>query len=75
MRKVIELHRDSVDGIQVSERFGFLKSEAREVWDSALALGDKHGYRNAQVTVLAPTGTIGFTWIAIPPASSPTSRS
>jgi ribonucleoside-diphosphate reductase alpha chain len=60
MRKVIELHRDSVDGIQVSEQFGFLKTEARTVWDSALTLGDKHGYRNAQVTVLAPTGTIGF---------------
>ena len=60
MRKVIELHRDNVDSIQVSERFGFLKTEARTVWDSALALGNKHGYRNAQVTVLAPTGTIGF---------------
>ena len=30
------------------------------MWDSALSLGKKHGYRNAQVTVLAPTGTIGF---------------
>ena len=33
---------------------------ARESWDAALALGEKHGYRNAQVTVIAPTGTIGL---------------
>ena len=33
---------------------------ARESWDRALELGEKHGYRNAQVTVLAPTGTIGL---------------
>ena len=33
---------------------------ARKAWDDAVALGEKHGYRNAQVTVLAPTGTIGF---------------
>ncbi len=33
---------------------------ARESWDGALALGEKHGFRNAQVTVLAPTGTIGL---------------
>ncbi len=33
---------------------------AREAWDKALDLGDKHGFRNAQVTVLAPTGTIGL---------------
>jgi len=33
---------------------------AREAWDRALALGDQHGFRNAQVSVLAPTGTIGL---------------
>ena len=33
---------------------------ARESWDRALALGERHGYRNAQVSVLAPTGTIGL---------------
>ena len=60
MRKVIELHKESVEAIQASDRFGFLKDEAREVWSNALSLGNKHGYRNAQVTVLAPTGTIGF---------------
>jgi ribonucleoside-diphosphate reductase alpha chain len=37
-----------------------LLSAARRAWDDALALGEKHGYRNAQVTVIAPTGTIGL---------------
>lgn len=37
-----------------------LLKAAREAWDQALELGEKHGYRNAQVTVLAPTGTIGL---------------
>ena len=60
MIEVINLHRESVAGIQASERFAFLKREAETCWDSALELGHKHGYRNAQVTVLAPTGTIGF---------------
>jgi ribonucleoside-diphosphate reductase alpha chain len=60
MLEVIELHRSHVANIQASERFGYLKDEALKVWDNALALGKKHGYRNAQVTVLAPTGTIGF---------------
>ncbi len=60
MLEVIKLHRSHVEKIQVSERFGFLKEEAKKCWDGALAAGKKHGYRNAQVTVLAPTGTIGF---------------
>ena len=33
---------------------------AKSAWDEALALGEKHGYRNAQATVIAPTGTIGL---------------
>src|SRR3954463_10261107 len=37
-----------------------LMAAARNAWDEAVALGDKHGYRNAQATVLAPTGTISF---------------
>jgi len=39
---------------------GNLVAAARESWDDALALGQKHGYRNAQVTAIAPTGTIGL---------------
>ena len=60
MLEVIEQHRAAVESIGVSERFGFLKEEAQTVWDEAARLGRRHGYRNAQVTVLAPTGTIGF---------------
>ena len=37
-----------------------LLSEAQAAWDVALSLGEEHGYRNAQATVLAPTGTIGL---------------
>ncbi len=37
-----------------------LVEAARRAWDQALALGEKHGYRNAQATVIAPTGTIGL---------------
>jgi ribonucleoside-diphosphate reductase alpha chain len=39
---------------------GNLLSAARDAWDQALSRGEAHGYRNAQVTVLAPTGTIGL---------------
>jgi ribonucleoside-diphosphate reductase alpha chain len=60
MLEVIELHRSHVAKIQASDRFGYLKQEAQKCWDNALSLGKKNGYRNAQVTVLAPTGTIGF---------------
>jgi len=42
-----------------AEAQGLIKM-ARKSWDDALALGEKHGYRNAQVTVVAPTGTIGL---------------
>src|SRR5213079_2166864 len=37
-----------------------LAAAARRGWDTALALGEAHGFRNAQATVLAPTGTIGL---------------
>jgi ribonucleoside-diphosphate reductase alpha chain len=60
MLDVIRLHRQHVEEITASDRFAYLKDEARHVWDRALELGERHGYRNAQVTVLAPTGTIGF---------------
>jgi len=60
MLEVIELHRKAVDQIGDCEEFAFLKDEARKVWANALKLGKQNGYRNAQVTVLAPTGTIGF---------------
>src|SRR3954465_286998 len=60
MLEVIEQHRCAVTEIQANEEFAYLKEEAAKVWDTAASLGRKHGYRNAQVTVLAPTGTISF---------------
>ncbi|MDP7012977.1 MAG: vitamin B12-dependent ribonucleotide reductase [Verrucomicrobiota bacterium] len=60
MSGVMQLHRDAVEEIQPSEDFGYLKEAARDCWEAALAKGDQDGYRNAQVTVLAPTGTIAF---------------
>jgi ribonucleoside-diphosphate reductase alpha chain len=60
MLGVIQQHRDAVEEIQPSNEFNYLKEEARRCWDGALRLGKSAGYRNAQVTVLAPTGTIAF---------------
>jgi ribonucleoside-diphosphate reductase alpha chain len=60
MLEVIELHRGAVREISDAKEFAHLKEEAAKVWDSAAELGKRYGYRNAQVTVLAPTGTISF---------------
>jgi ribonucleoside-diphosphate reductase alpha chain len=60
MLGVVRLHRAAVEEIHPSPEFDYLKQEARTCWDRALDLGRKQGYRNAQVTVLAPTGTIAF---------------
>ncbi len=59
MLRVMEMHRDSVEAIDPSGA-PELVEEARRVWAECLDLGRKHGYRNSQVTVLAPTGTIAF---------------
>ena len=60
MLEVIDLHRAAVDEIPDAEEFAYLKKEAAHAWNRAADLGKRHGYRNAQVTVLAPTGTISF---------------
>ena len=60
MLEVIDLHRSAVAEIPDVEGFEYLKEEAAQVWERAAALGKRHGFRNAQVTVLAPTGTISF---------------
>jgi ribonucleoside-diphosphate reductase alpha chain len=59
MLEVIRLHRSYVEKIDASCSKDLVE-EARNCWNRALELGQRHGYRNAQVTVLAPTGTIGF---------------
>src|SRR6266513_1656439 len=58
--RVMEKHRAAsyeIGGTLMDED---LMGAARHAWDEAVALGDEHGYRNAQATVLAPTGTISF---------------
>jgi len=57
--EVMRMHRDAVDTIHTSCP-DYLLEAARESADRMVALGEVHGYRNAQATVLAPTGTIGF---------------
>jgi len=57
---VIRMHRASVNGISKASVPAALYDASKACWDEALAHGEKHGYRNSQVTVLAPTGTIGF---------------
>ncbi|MDZ7342867.1 MAG: vitamin B12-dependent ribonucleotide reductase, partial [candidate division KSB1 bacterium] len=60
MLAVINKHLAHIDKIQsIGPAIGLIP-QARSIWQEALAAGEKHGYRNAQVTVLAPTGTIGF---------------
>jgi ribonucleoside-diphosphate reductase alpha chain len=60
MLDVIRMHRDSLRPIKAENVQPSLLGAAQTAWDNALALGDKFGYKNSQVTVLAPTGTIGF---------------
>jgi ribonucleoside-diphosphate reductase alpha chain len=57
---VIRMHRASVNGINKTNVPSALHEASKQCWDEALAHGEKYGYRNSQVTVLAPTGTIGF---------------
>jgi ribonucleoside-diphosphate reductase alpha chain len=58
---VIRMHRASVNRVNHKDVIpaGLIEG-AKQCWDEALGLGERVGYRNAQVTVLAPTGTIGF---------------
>jgi ribonucleoside-diphosphate reductase alpha chain len=58
---VMRMHRDAARAIDDSTcADSSLLLAARSVWDEAVAAGEEHGYRNAQATVLAPTGTISF---------------
>ena len=60
MLGVIRMHRDSLRPIKEENVQPSLLRAAQESWDAALDLGEKFGYKNSQVSVLAPTGTIGF---------------
>jgi ribonucleoside-diphosphate reductase alpha chain len=60
MLRVIRKHRASVGNIDAAVLPADMLAAARGAWDDALALGEEHGYRNAQAVVIAPTGTISF---------------
>jgi ribonucleoside-diphosphate reductase alpha chain len=60
MVRVMRKHRAAVDDIDADLVPEGLLSAAKQSWDQAISLGEEHGYRNAQASVLAPTGTIGL---------------
>ena len=61
MLRVMQMHRDHVEAIHARETVPVaMVSEARKCWDAAIQEGGNNGYRNSQISVLAPTGTIGF---------------
>jgi ribonucleoside-diphosphate reductase alpha chain len=57
---VMRMHRDASYEVDPTGIKGDLLEAAQRAWDEAVELGEQHGYRNAQATVLAPTGTISF---------------
>jgi ribonucleoside-diphosphate reductase alpha chain len=57
---VMRMHRDAAYEVDATGIKGELLEAAQRSWDEAVELGEEHGYRNAQATVLAPTGTISF---------------
>ena len=60
MLHVIEMHRNAAYAMDAKGVLPELMQAARHSWDEALEAGKKHGFKNAQISVLAPTGTIGF---------------
>jgi ribonucleoside-diphosphate reductase alpha chain len=57
---VMRMHRDAAYDVDPTGIKGDLLGAAQRAWDEAVEFGEEHGYRNAQATVLAPTGTISF---------------
>jgi ribonucleoside-diphosphate reductase alpha chain len=60
MLNVVQMHRKEVSGIDAGLVSEELLSAAASVWDEAVELGERYGVRNSQVSLLAPTGTIGL---------------
>ncbi|HEX2443336.1 MAG TPA: vitamin B12-dependent ribonucleotide reductase [Vicinamibacterales bacterium] len=60
MLRVMRKHRATLKDVDRALVPKELYEAARAIWDECVELGEQHGYRNAQATVLAPTGTIGF---------------
>jgi ribonucleoside-diphosphate reductase alpha chain len=60
MMKVIRMHEESLDQINPALCPDDLRDAAQASWERVIQEGGRYGYRNSQVTLLAPTGTIGF---------------
>ncbi|MGH2710787.1 MAG: vitamin B12-dependent ribonucleotide reductase, partial [Actinomycetota bacterium] len=60
MLRVMTKHRRAAEDIDADHVPEALLTAGKKAWDEAIALGERHGYRNAQASVLAPTGTIGL---------------
>lgn len=60
MMNVMKLHKKSLSSVNWDLLPPIYKEICYEIWNDVLILGEKHGFRNAQVTVIAPTGTIGL---------------
>jgi len=63
MLNVIKMHKDAlteIDRNKLPKGLEKILDEAKKTWDNVIERGEKYGFRNAQATVLAPTGTIGF---------------
>jgi ribonucleoside-diphosphate reductase alpha chain len=60
MLNVISMHREHAHNIPEVHCPAYMLNAAKNAWDQAFTLGSQYGFRNAQTTVLAPTGTIGF---------------
>ncbi|MEK7642935.1 MAG: vitamin B12-dependent ribonucleotide reductase [Patescibacteria group bacterium] len=60
MQKVLRMHRDAVEDIESRYVPKDMMDAAHDVWDKTVANAEKHGVRNSQASVLAPTGTIAF---------------
>ena len=64
---LLMMHMDAYEGIEIKPQGinakycpDYLLTAATKAWDDAVQFGEKYGYRNAQTTVIAPTGTIGL---------------
>lgn len=60
MLAVIKMHKDYAFKVRETKENKKIIKRAREIWQETFELGQKYGYRNAQATVIAPTGTISF---------------
>jgi ribonucleoside-diphosphate reductase alpha chain len=60
MMEVMKMHRDHLKKVKENEFNKEILEKAKEAWNEVIELGEKYGFRNAQATVIAPTGTISF---------------